>query len=214
VSHFMMKTCCVLLLLLLLTTHAFAAQRFGLLWWPADPANPSNPFIESMQDCLYKRLVAAYPNGDFVVSASIRDMLFPYLEPATQPGTEETLAELLSRDAIHARLSQHIDYLVTFSGATTMEAKGGIVCGAGYGGGGCLGLAWTNKDTQVRIVIWDINSHTPSARQEARTRGTAWMPAFILPIPIPALTEREACHDISHQIIEFIDRGSENELTH
>ena len=201
------KTCCLLLWLWLLAPSAFAAPRFGLLWWPADPSNPANPFIETMQECLHGRLAAAYPDGNFIVSSSIRDLLFPYLEPATQPTDDESFAELLSRDATHARLIKHIDYLVTFTGETVKEKKGGILCGAGYGGGGCLGLAWTNKDTQVRIVIWDLGSHTPSARQETRAQGTSWMPAFLLPIPIPALTEREACLDISRQLTDFIDES-------
>lgn len=203
------KTCCFWSWFLMLVTDVSAAPRFGLLWWPADPANPANPFIETMQECLHDRLAGTYPDGDFVVSSSIRDLLFPYLEPATQPMDDESFLALLSRNSVHARLAEHIDYLVTFSGETTKEERGGILCGAGYGGGGCLGLAWTNKDTQLRAVIWDLHSQTPAARQESRSQGTSWMPAFLLPIPIPALTEREACHDMSRHIIEFIDRGSQ-----
>jgi len=194
-----------LLLGLLLPAAAAASPRIGLLWWPADPGNPTNPFIGSLEKCLARRLAQAYPDGSLVPGGRIRDMLFPLLEPATQPASEADFAALLSRPDVRQRLGKRLDYLVVFSGGTESEPRGGIICGAGYGGGGCLGLAWINKDTRIDVVTWALGETVSATHQGSRVEGTTWVPAFILPIPIPALTEAEACRDMSRQIVEFID---------
>jgi len=196
---------CLLFGILHATAATAASPRIGLLWWPADPGNPANPFIGSLEKCLAKRLVNAYPDGAFVPSDSIRDALFPLLEPATQPASESDFAALLSRPDARQRLGKRLDYLVVFSGGTASETRGGILCGAGYGGGGCLGLAWINKDTRIDVIIWTLGDTVSAAHQASRIEGTTWVPAFVLPVPIPALTEAEACRDMSRQIVEFID---------
>jgi len=195
---------CAILIGLLLAVDSAAEPRVGLLWWPADPANPANPFVESLHKCLARKLVAACPEMILVPPESIRDALFPLLEPATQPDSEETFAALLVRDDVRSRLEKRMDYLVTFTGGTAEESKGGIACGGGFGAGGCLGFAWINKDTRISVVIWSLQEPASASHHESRVEGTTWIPAVILPIPLPARTEAEACSDMSRQIVEFI----------
>lgn len=195
---------CAALMGLLPVVDAIAAPRIGLLWWPADPSNPTNPFVETLQECLTGKLASACPEGIFVAPESIRDSLFPLLEPATQPTSDVAFTALLTRNDVHQRLARRIDYLVTFTGGTAEEVKGGIACGGGFGAGGCLGLAWINKDTRISVVIWDLEEPTTAKNQDTRVEGTTWIPAIILPIPLPARTEAEACNDMSRQILEFI----------
>lgn len=205
-----MKTWCSRLLLYAILTGlcipagVAAETRIGLIWWPADPTNPANPFIRSLESCLTEQLAAACPGSRFIMPSTVRDALFPLMEPATQPETEEAFAALLSRSDIRLRLVKRMDYLVAFAGGTAAESQGGIVCGGGFGAGGCLGLAWINKDTRISVIIWDLGETTPARHQDSHVEGTTWIPAFILPIPIPAFTETEACHDMSRQIVEFV----------
>lgn len=195
---------CAALMGLLPVVDAIAAPRIGLLWWPADPSNPANPFVDTLQECLTGKLASACPESIFVAPESIRDSLFPLMEPATQPVSEEAFTALLARNDVQSRLVKRIDYLVTFTGGTAEEVKGGIACGGGFGAGGCLGFAWINKDTRIRVVIWDLQEPTLPSHQDTRIEGTTWIPAIILPIPLPARTEAEACEDMSRQILEFI----------
>lgn len=195
---------CLALMGILSVVDAIAAPRIGLLWWPADPSNPANPFIETLEECLTGKLASACPESIFVAPESIRDSLFPLLEPATQPASDLAFAALLTRNDVHQRLARRIDYLVTFTGGTAEEVKGGILCGGSSAGGGCLGLAWINKDTRISVVIWDLEDPTSAKNQDTRVEGTTWIPAIILPIPLPARTEAEACNDMSRQILEFI----------
>lgn len=189
---------------LLLAVDAVADPRIGLIWWPADPANPTNPFVESLYERLGRQLAVAFPESIFVSSESIRDSIFPLIEPATQPDSEKAFAALLARNDIRSRLLKRMDFLVTFTGETAEEIKGGIVCGGGFGAGGCLGMAWINKDTRISVVIWDLQEQTSPSHHDSRVEGTTWIPAFILPIPLSARTEAEACNEISRQIVEFI----------
>lgn len=195
---------CAILTGLCLSADAAAGTRIGLVWWPADPTNPANPFIRSLENCLTEQLAATCPESRLIMPDTVRDVLFPLMEPATQPETEEAFAALLTRSDIRPRLMKRMDYLVAFAGGTAKEPKGGVMCGGGFGAGGCLGFAWINKDTRIRVVIWDLGKATPATHQDSRVEGTTWIPAFILPIPIPAFTETEACHDMSRQIVEFI----------
>lgn len=196
--------CAIVLGGLCLAARTEAGPRIGLVWWPADPANPANAAVEDLEDCLAGRLPSDCPGSTIVPPATIRDALFPLLEPATQPETEEAFTILLAREDVHARLVTRIDYLVAFTGGTTEENNGGIVCGAGFGAGGCLGFAWINKNSRINVVVWDLDTARPATRQDSRVEGTTWIPAFLLPIPIPAVTEREACHDMSRQIADFV----------
>lgn len=184
---------------LLLAVDAVADPRIGLIWWPADPANPTNPVVESLYKRLGRQLAVAFPESIFVSSESIRDSIFPLIEPATQPDSEKTFAALLARNDIRSRLLKRMDFLVTFTGETAEEIKGVILCERG-----CVGLAWINKDTRISVVIWDLQEQTSPSYHDSRVEGTTWIPAFILPIPLSARTEAEACNEISRQIVEFI----------
>lgn len=191
---------CAALMGLLPVVDAIAAPRIGLLWWPADPSNPANPFIETLQECLTGKLASACPESIFVAPESIRDSLFPLLEPATQPTSDVAFTALLTRNDVHQRLVRRIDYLVTFTGGTAEELKGEGNCGHF----GCVGFFWINKDTRISVVIWDLEEPTSAKNQDTRVEGTTWIPVIGLPIPLPARTEAEACNDMSRQILEFI----------
>jgi hypothetical protein len=48
------------------------APRIGLLWWPADPVNPANPFIESLEGCMTEQLAVNCPGSIFVPPRTTR----------------------------------------------------------------------------------------------------------------------------------------------
>lgn len=183
-----------------------AAVAVGIVWWPADPERATEAMGSDIEDCLAARIREIAPEIAMTRQRVIRDALFPLLEPATQPATEAEFAALLAREDVRARLVRRgLQYLVVFSGGTRKAAPGGFVlCGAGYGGGGCLGFSWRGETTALDAALWSLDSGIELGHADATVEGTSVIPAFGLPVPIPARTQAHACRELGSRIAEVI----------
>ena len=195
----------------LATVSGPAVPKIGLLWWPADPLKTFYPFADDIDECLTDILADRCPEFEIMHQQQIRDSLFPLMEIGTQPSSEESFAILLTREDVHKRLAgKGLRYLVAFTGETSRNHKGHIFCGGEYGAAGCLGFAWINKDTRIDAVIWKLEGQEHVEHLESSARGTTLIPAFILPIPIPAPTISTACDGLGQRIVEYIRLRSNN----
>lgn len=182
-----------------------AVPKIGLLWWPAEQATFLNPLADDIEACLADMLTDKCPELGLMYQQQVRDSLFPLMEPGTQPASEEAFAAMLTRRDVRDRLAgKGLRYLVTFTGGTQSDHGGFILCGAGYGGAGCLGFAWIDKDTRIDAVIWELYRQEQGAHLEDSARGTTLIPAFLLPIPIPAPTVSKACEGLGRRIVAYI----------
>jgi hypothetical protein len=174
----------------------------GLLWWPAYDDHAGYSFAKDIEGCLTRRINELLPDVTLIGRQRLQRLLYPLMEPDTEPRTEQEFAALLHREDVHERLaSRGIRFLVAFSGQTTQdEWKGGILCGGGYGGAGCLGFVWADKRTGLDAAIWDLAAAGAPGHAAAVVEGTSAMPAVILPIPIPAATQSAACRTLGDQI--------------
>jgi len=188
--------------LLAAQTASPAAIAVGIVWWPADPADALDAMGGDIEACLTARIREVAPEIVVTPQRTIRDTLFPLLEPATQPATEADFAALLAREDVRARLLRRgLQYLIVFSGGTLEDKPGGfILCGAGYGGGGCLGFIWQGETTTLDAALWSLDDSVKIRHEGAKVEGTFMMPAFVLPVPIPALTKSQACHELGSRI--------------
>ncbi len=179
-----------------------AAIPVGIVWWPADPADAMHAIGSETEDCLTARIRGVAPEIVVTPQRAIRDALFPLLEPATQPATEADFAVLLAREDVRARLVHRgLQYLVVFTGGTRKDKPGGgILCGAGFGGGGCLGFSWQGETTALDAALWSLDDGVKLGHEYAKAEGKFMMPAFVLPVPIPARTKAEACHELGRRI--------------
>lgn len=185
------------------------AKRIGLLGWPSDPEKPMHALSSELEECLTRTIRDEAPEIVILPQRAIRDALFPLMEPSTEPANEEAFGALLAREDVRERLAKRrLDYLVAFAGGTRTEPfKGGILCGAGYGGGGCLGFAWQSESTSLAAALWTIEGTQPSGRESAEVQGTTAVPAFVLPIPFFAQTHWQACAELGHRVAAAIRRG-------
>jgi len=186
------------------------ARNIGLLWWPADPSKAMYSFSRSIDKCLTRQFHQALPDVPVIDHDAVQDMLYPLMEPGTQPDSELEFAALLRRDDVRARLARKgLRYLVAFSGSThTDDWNGGIYCFAGYGGGGCLGFAWASKETALDAVLWDLQAPDGAKHAKGGDTGTSMMPAFLLPIPLFASTQGDACRELGSRIVNAIEEGA------
>lgn len=165
-------------------------------------AEPSARSLASqLAEALAKRPLVAVMDAQAFV-----DGLFPWLEPSTLPADSTALTALMGRPRVREAIGRSgVDYLVLVRGSTTEgESHGGILCGAGYGGGGCLGLAWWDRNTQLGLALWDLRRFGAMDGVEIRRGGTSVVPAFVLPVPLLAATERPAIDEAAARVADIV----------
>jgi len=185
----------------------------GLLWWPTIESAASS-FARSMEGCLAKGIHAEALGLRVMTEASMRDLLFPLLEPSTQPTTEEEFGALLARSEVKERLvSVGVRYLVAMSGSTADEPwLGGIECRSGYPGwAACFGYSWHDQHTTLNASLWDLTQAGTAAKEAAVVHGRTIAPALIVPVLLPANTQSEACHQLAKYVVDDIRK---TESTH
>lgn len=181
----------------------------GLLNWPTQKADP----LDGMYECLEKRLLSECAEDEIVHQEKIRELLFPLMEPSTQPENKEGFTKLLLREDVQTRLNnEDVAFLIAFSYNTLSESHGSIVCGGGYAAAGCFGFAWIDKDTSINAEVWGIGDAINRKSLETNTSGTTRIPAFIAPIPILARTEANACKEMGNQVVDYLRTKSHNQV--
>ena len=133
------------------------------------------------------------------------DQTFPWFEPRTAPGNMHALINLFDQKLLAERLEQMgLKYLIWIEGQTKRTSSGGSMsCGITPGGGGCFGfLTWEN-DASYEATIWDAKNQMVAGKVSSDAAGTSYMPALILPIPLVARVQSNACFGLADQLDTF-----------
>ncbi|OUS11125.1 hypothetical protein A9Q89_09895 [Gammaproteobacteria bacterium 53_120_T64] len=154
------------------------------------------------------KLVTVLPERQFV------DLLYPWFEPRTAPLGLKRLAKMLDEPLIAQRFNkQGLRYMIWIDGSTeTTEREGSVSCAIGPGGGGCFGFATWEKTGTYEAIIWDLHTRQESGRVKVEARGSSYMVAIILPIPIIAQVQDQACDGIGRQLRSFFRANTRREL--
>jgi len=160
-------------------------------------------------DCVGNRLAQASPPFEVIAADQVRLAFFPWLEPSTAPKSLEDLQRWAAEPAIRNKMRAiGARYLLEFHGGTkTQIPGGGILCGAGYGAGGCFGFAWGSRDSAFNATLLDMREGGAPLDASAMQHSGVYVPAFILPIPLMAATESKACEELSQRIHDRLTRG-------
>jgi hypothetical protein len=135
-----------------------------------------------------------------------RRELFPWLERATLPNRIGGWLDL-ARNSDVANLSATLGvryWLLWNVSDSHAPSHGGILCGAGPGGGGCFGLTWMERKSNYQGVLIDVQRARIVEYPVANVTGTTTIPAFILPVPMVAPTHALACRDMAGTIAAAI----------
>jgi len=160
-------------------------------------------------DCVGNRLAQASPPFEVIAADQVRLAFFPWLEPSTAPKSLEELQRWAAEPAIRNKMRAiGARYLLEFHGGTKTEIPGGgILCGAGFGAGGCFGFVWGSRDSAFNATLLDMREGGAPVDVSAMQHSGVYVPAFILPIPLMAATESKACEELSQRIHERLTRG-------
>lgn len=157
-------------------------------------------------ECVSDSLARGSDGLDVHSTTEFEDMLYPWFEPSMAPLSTAELSELLEKPGVMDRVrGTGVRFLVWLDGSTERTASGGgISCAAGVGGAGCMGLAWWEDDARYDATVWDIEQLESAGTIYADYRGRSVMPAIIIPIPLIARPQAQACQGLTDQLREFL----------
>ena len=141
------------------------------------------------------------PEQEFV------DALFPWFEPRTAPLRTRDLEQLMTENVVAEKMSEFgIRYIVWLDGFTeTTERGGSISCTIGPGGGGCFGFGTWEDDANFDARVWDVGSLTNVGTINTDATGQSYLPALVVPIPLIARVEANACSRLATQLKDFVN---------
>ena len=156
-------------------------------------------------DCLNNSILKKQDTFEIIPTRQFQNLFYPWFEPSTAPQSIEDLPKILGNELIKEKLSvMKIKYLIKITGETkTNASSGALSCAAGPGGGGCFGFAWWDDTSAYNASVWDLSQETSVGNVSAKVTGTSMIPAIIIPIPILARTQSNACDGLSDQIVNF-----------
>lgn len=148
--------------------------------------------------------ISVVPEREFL------DAMFPFFEPRTAPMRTGHLKELMDMDVAATRMNEFgIQYIVWLDGITQRSQQAGsISCTIGPGGGGCFGFGTWQDDSNFEAEIWDMNTLDTVGSISTDAVGQSYMPALVVPIPLIARVEQNACSGLGNQLKQFINGGS------
>ncbi|MCO1333226.1 hypothetical protein MO867_02625 [Microbulbifer sp. OS29] len=140
------------------------------------------------------------PEKEFV------DIMYPWFEPRTAPMHVRSLDRLMENKNVRERMEAYgVKYIVWIDGSTeTTASAGSISCTISTGGAGCFGFGTWDKESDYEAAVWDFRDRELSGKLSADAKGTSYMPAIVIPIPLIARVQNNACKGMALQLQQFL----------
>jgi len=145
--------------------------------------------------------ISIVPEQEFI------DAMFPWFEPRTAPLSTRDLERLMTEAVVSQKMTEFgVRYIVWLDGFTeTTDRSGSISCAVGPGGAGCFGFGSWEDDANFNARVWDVSSLTNVGTISTDATGQSYLPAFIIPIPLLARVEANACSRLAIQLKDFVN---------
>jgi len=157
-------------------------------------------------DCVGRSLRGRLRGINVIPEKNFVDSMYPYFETSTAPMDIQKLDQLMQTPEVARRLDEYqIRYFVWIDGfSETTDSRGALSCAVGPGGGGCFGFATWDDESNYEATIWDFREMNLGGKISAESSGTSYLPAVIIPIPLLARVQSNACSSMANQISSFI----------
>jgi len=158
-------------------------------------------------DCVGDQVNSGSDGINVVPEQQFVDALFPWFEPRTAPLRTQDLERLMAEEIVAEKIDAFgIRYIVWVDGFTeTTGRSGSISCAIGPGGGGCFGFGSWEDDSEFDARIWDVGEQTSVGTISTDATGQSYMPAVVVPIPLLARVEANACSSLADQLKSFVN---------
>ncbi|WP_346838905.1 hypothetical protein [Microbulbifer sp. SAOS-129_SWC] len=134
------------------------------------------------------------------------DAMYPWFEPRTAPLHLKSLDRLMEEPEVRKRLEAFgVKYIVWIDGSTeTTSSAGSIGCSISTAGAGCFGFGTWDNESDYEASVWDFRDQKLSGKLSADAKGTSYMPAIVIPIPLIARVQTNACKGMAAQLKQFL----------
>ncbi len=157
--------------------------------------------------CVGDRMTRGENPINIVPEQEFVDAMFPWFEPRTAPLRTSDLERLMAEEVVAEKMAEFgIRYMVWLDGFTeTTDRSGSISCAIGPGGAGCFGFGSWEDDANFDARVWDVGTQTNVGTISTDATGQSYLPALIIPIPLIARVEANACLRLANQLKEFVN---------
>ena len=158
-------------------------------------------------ECVGERMARGDNALSVIPEQEFIDAMFPWFEPRTAPLRTRDLEQLMTEDVVAAKMNEFgVRYIVWVDGFTeTTDRAGSISCTIGPGGGGCFGFGTWEDDANFDARVWDVGSLTNVGTINTDASGQSYLPALVVPIPLIARVEANACSRLANQLKQFVN---------
>ncbi len=158
-------------------------------------------------ECVGERMTRGEGAISVVPEQEVIDAMFPWFEPRTAPLRTGDLEQLMAEDVVARKMNEfRIRYIVWVDGRTETSGRtGSISCTVGPAGGGCFGFGTWEDDANFDARVWDVSSLRNVGTINADATGQSYLPALVVPIPLIARVEANACSRLATQLKDFVN---------
>lgn len=131
--------------------------------------------------------------------------LYPWFEPRTAPTHINGLQRLLNYQRVENVFNEfNVHYIIWVDGNTEKtRSSGSMNCGISAAGAACFGFGTWDKSAEYEATVWDYKQQKLIGRVSSTADGTSYMPAIVVPIPLIAQVQKEACKGMASQLKQF-----------
>ena len=158
-------------------------------------------------ECVGERMTRGEGAISVVPEQEFIDAMFPWFEPRTAPLRTGDLEQLMAEDVVARKMNEfRIRNIVWVDGRTETSGRtGSISCTVGPAGGGCFGFGTWEDDANFDARVWDVSSLRNVGTINADATGQSYLPALVVPIPLIARVEANACSRLATQLKDFVN---------
>lgn len=159
----------------------------------------------SLIRCLSDRLESGTDDLVVISEDEFVDQFYPWFEARTAPLHPNKLKIILDQPLVAKRVEDlNIRFFVWVEGSTERTSSAGAMsCTLSPGGGGCFGFGTWEDTSDYETEVWNIDTLKEIARVSTDAVGTSYMPAFVVPLPLLARVESDACTGMGNQLVKF-----------
>ena len=157
-------------------------------------------------DCVGRSLLGAQTPFQVISQEDFKDSTFPWFEPRFAPREMREFSAQVDEPLLRDRIgSLGVRYIVWIEGTTeTTGQSGGMTCAATPTAAGCFGFVSWEQSSEYEASIWDVQQNATVGKISSQASGTSFMPALVVPIPMIARVQANACSNMADQIEEFL----------
>lgn len=171
--------------------------------------SPEYETESSLINCIGNKIGSSIRGLNVLDEEEFQDALYPWFEPRTSPLNMENFIRMLDQPMVAEQLeSRNVKYIIWIEGSTEkINSIGSMSCAIVAGGGGCFGFGSWEDQSKYEASIWDFSETKEVGRITTDAQGTSYMPAVVIPVPLLARVQSNACEGMGRQLSSFLQPG-------